>query len=159
MSQRLSSRAPQPATSARAFLASSFTHRRPHLRRGLSSSSASIVFDRQLKQHHRTRAALAPSAQMYDYLRDEVAERLMERLEDVHSSYTFPEAVDLACGSGHVRRALVTQCSPLELKLYEEVVHVLLQLLCNRFKLRDASGRRVRRHLDGSIPSAKLVAR
>ena len=30
----------------------------------------------------------------------------MERLEDIHEDYDFPNAVDLACGTGHVRRAL-----------------------------------------------------
>ena len=42
------------------------------------------VFDPILKQHHRERAALSPEVANYAYLRDEVAERLMERLEDVH---------------------------------------------------------------------------
>ena len=65
------------------------------------------VFDQTLKRHHRERAALSPEVANYAYLRDEVAERLMERLEDVHESYEFAEAADVGCGSGHVRRALV----------------------------------------------------
>lgn len=72
-------------------------------RRGLALE----VFDRALKRHHRERAALSPEVANYAYLRDEVAERLIERLEDVHESYSFPEAVDVGCGTGHVRRALV----------------------------------------------------
>jgi NADH dehydrogenase [ubiquinone] 1 alpha subcomplex assembly factor 5 len=35
-----------------------------------------------------------------------VANRLVERLDDIHESYSFPEVVDLGSGSGHVRRAL-----------------------------------------------------
>ena len=67
---------------------------------------ASIVFDRPLKKHHRERAALSPHLSQYSYLKDEVAERLAERLEDIHESYDFPDAVDLCCGTGHMRRAL-----------------------------------------------------
>ena len=72
-------------------------------RRGLAME----VFDRTLKRHHRERAALCPQVGDYAYLRDEVAERLIERLEDVHESYEFGNAADVGCGSGHVRRALV----------------------------------------------------
>ena len=68
---------------------------------------ATEVFNRALKRQQREAAAKIPSAlSQYTYLRDEVAERLVERLEDIHESYNFPEAVDLCCGNGHVRRAL-----------------------------------------------------
>jgi len=69
-------------------------------------SLASIVFDRKLKRHHRERTALSPHHAQYAYLRDEVAERLADRLDDVHSSYKFNDAVDLGCGTGHMRRAM-----------------------------------------------------
>lgn len=72
-----------------------------------SRGLASIVFDRTLKRHHRERAALSPQLGQYSYLRDEVAERLADRLDDVHSSYTFDEAVDMGCGNGHMRRAVM----------------------------------------------------
>ena len=71
-------------------------------RRGL----ATVVFDRSLKRQHREAAGRSPGLPQYTYLRDEVAERLADRLDDVHESYSFPEAVDLSCGNGHVRRAL-----------------------------------------------------
>jgi len=71
-----------------------------------SRGLASIIFDRPLKRHHRERAALSPHHQQYAYLRDEVAERLADRLDDVHSSYAFNDAVDLGCGTGHMRRAM-----------------------------------------------------
>lgn len=68
---------------------------------------AAQVFDRQLKQHHRERAASnLESLNQYSYLRDEIAERLMDRLDDVHESYSFGDAIDLCAGSGSVRRAL-----------------------------------------------------
>ena len=83
------------------------------LRRGLlprlsrrGFASAATVFDRSLKRHHRERAALSPHLAQYSYLRDEIAERLVDRLDDVHESYAFPDAVDLCTGSGSVRRAL-----------------------------------------------------
>ena len=44
--------------------------------------------------------------EQYSYLRDEVAERLMDRLDDVHETYAFADAVDLCSSNGHVRRAL-----------------------------------------------------
>jgi NADH dehydrogenase [ubiquinone] 1 alpha subcomplex assembly factor 5 len=67
---------------------------------------AAAVFDRDLKRHHRERAALSPHLEQYSYLRDEVAERLMDRLDDVHESYSFSDAVDLCASSGSVRRAI-----------------------------------------------------
>ena len=65
-----------------------------------------IIFDRALKRHHRERAALDPGHEQYNYLRDEVASRLVERLDDIDASYAFPRAVDIGAGTGHVRRAL-----------------------------------------------------
>jgi NADH dehydrogenase [ubiquinone] 1 alpha subcomplex assembly factor 5 len=67
---------------------------------------ASIVFDRSLKVQQRERAARSAIFSDYTYLHDEIAERLVERLEDIHESYEFGDAVDLCCGSGSVRRAL-----------------------------------------------------
>ena len=40
----------------------------------------------------------------YDYLRNEVARRLADRLLDIHRK--FPVAVDLGAGSGHLRKFL-----------------------------------------------------
>ena len=71
-------------------------------RRGL----ATHIFDTELKAHHRDRAAAAPDHANYAYLHEEVARRLMDRLDDIHESYEFADAVDLSCGPGHVRRAL-----------------------------------------------------
>ena len=50
--------------------------------------------------------AAAPDFANYAYLHEEVARRLMDRLDDIHESYEFVDAVDLSCGPGHVRRAL-----------------------------------------------------
>jgi SAM-dependent methyltransferase len=47
-----------------------------------------------------------PAAGSAGHLSAQVANRLVERLDDIHESYSFSEVVDLGCGSGHVRRAL-----------------------------------------------------
>ena len=74
----------------------------PPLLRGL----ATRVFDGELKAHHRERAALAADYGNYTYLHEEVARRLVDRLDDIHESYDFDDAVDLSSGPGHVRRLL-----------------------------------------------------
>ncbi len=71
-----------------------------------SVRSLSLVFDRKLKARQRDAAAANQQAHRYDYLKDEIAHRLVDRLDDIHATYTFPHAVDLGAGSGHVRRAL-----------------------------------------------------
>jgi NADH dehydrogenase [ubiquinone] 1 alpha subcomplex assembly factor 5 len=63
-----------------------------------------IVFDTLAKAAQKARAAAAPDAASFDYLRDEVAGRVVDRLCDM--SRNFPRALDLYCGSGHVLRAL-----------------------------------------------------
>lgn len=39
------------------------------------------IFNRQVKRMQRDRAASAPDASKFDYLRNEVAERLLDRLD------------------------------------------------------------------------------
>lgn len=68
------------------------------------SRTSLIVFDTAAKAAQKARAASAPAAATFDYLRDEVASRVVDRLCDI--SRTFPRALDLYCGSGHVARAL-----------------------------------------------------
>ena len=77
------------------------THTHTRMRR-----LATKVFDGTIKAHHRERAALAPDVGNYSYLHEEVARRLLDRLDDIHESYEFSDAVDLSCGPGHVRRLL-----------------------------------------------------
>ncbi|KAL1505012.1 hypothetical protein AB1Y20_008775 [Prymnesium parvum] len=80
--------------------------RRASLQRAPRRALSIHVFDRALKRQHRERAALDPEAPRYAYLRDEVAHRLIDRLDDVSSAYSFPLAADVGAGTGHVRRAL-----------------------------------------------------
>lgn len=64
------------------------------------------IFEESHKVRQKTRAALSATAHEYDYLRDEVAERVVSRIGDIRR--TFDNVLDLGCGSGHVRRAMQT---------------------------------------------------
>ncbi len=63
------------------------------------------VFNRQAVRQHRDRAA--GSLDDYDFLLQEVADRLSDRLEDF--SRTFPLALDLGCHTGQLGRTLKNQ--------------------------------------------------
>jgi len=60
------------------------------------------VFDRRAVRRHRDRAAKAPPG--HDFLRLEVAERLLDRLDDIDRS--FGTALDLGCHRGEIGRLL-----------------------------------------------------
>src|SRR5260221_1795107 len=60
------------------------------------------VFDRRAVRLHRARAARAPAAA--DFLVNESAERLADRLHDV--TRRFPLALDLGCRDGALARVL-----------------------------------------------------
>lgn len=60
------------------------------------------IFDRRVVRRHRERAAAAIDA--HDFLIREVAERLLERLEDIRRR--FPTALDLGCHHGVVAELL-----------------------------------------------------
>lgn len=63
------------------------------------------VFDRNLKCRQREASILAPDSDNYDYLRKEVAERMVDRLDDITRS--FPVAMDLSCHKGHIMKSLL----------------------------------------------------
>lgn len=65
------------------------------------------VFDRQAKRVQRDRAAVkkdGETSRTVDYLRNEVAERMIERLLDVKRTYT--SILDLGSGPGHFSRLI-----------------------------------------------------
>ena len=68
-------------------------------RRLLSSSSTNHAFDRAFKQQHRNRAH-----RDYDYLRRELATRLVDRLDDIRQE--FPLALDVGSGAGYLHEAI-----------------------------------------------------
>jgi hypothetical protein len=70
------------------------TQHTPHThtqRRGLSTVQQ--VFDRDLKARHRERAIKLIGGDYYDYLREESAANLVDRVEDITRS--FPKALEL----------------------------------------------------------------
>src|SRR3546814_10533023 len=60
------------------------------------------IFDRRVLRHHRDRAAAGIAD--HDFLFREVAERLLDRLDDVRRR--FPLALDLGCHHGVVAELL-----------------------------------------------------
>ena len=53
-----------------------------------------------MKRHQRNVAAALPDAVEYDYLRNEAASRLLDRLDDIKRE--FPAVLDLGCHSGNL---------------------------------------------------------
>ena len=86
------------------------------------------VFNRKAKRLQKNRAALQPNSNEYDYLKDEVASRLIDRLGDV--SRHFPVALDIGCGKGHLGKYLrkahigsLVQCDMSEEMIKRSFVH------------------------------------
>jgi NADH dehydrogenase [ubiquinone] 1 alpha subcomplex assembly factor 5 len=84
--------------------------------------SATHAFDRSVKLLQRNNAGRRharrhgdkfdpQAAPDYDYIRDEVALRLVDRLEDIRRDEGFPLALDYGSGAGHVYRAICSQPS------------------------------------------------
>ena len=81
------------------------------LRRGYSTSPAlkigssqMEVFDRPLKSRQRAWALTLEGGEYYDYLREESAAQICERLDDI--TREFPTALDLGSHRGHMFKAL-----------------------------------------------------
>jgi len=69
-----------------------------------SSVNVMNIFDRKAKRHQRNVAAKMQDHHVYDYLKDEVASRVVDRLCDI--ARCFPVALDLGCGKGHISKYL-----------------------------------------------------
>jgi NADH dehydrogenase [ubiquinone] 1 alpha subcomplex assembly factor 5 len=68
------------------------------------------VFDRRLKQRQRdTMAGLDPAGE-FDYVRQEVARQLVDRLEDITRS--FPRALDIGAHAGQIYREICELGNP-----------------------------------------------
>jgi NADH dehydrogenase [ubiquinone] 1 alpha subcomplex assembly factor 5 len=61
------------------------------------------VFDRTAKRRQKNRAYASPDAQTYDYIRNEVASQIVDRVCDV--ARYFPLALDMGCGRSHIATA------------------------------------------------------
>lgn len=83
-----------------------------------TTSSATHAFDRTVKRKQRDSAARAQNiwknrsssksdeVVSYDYFRDEIAARLVDRLDDIQREEGFPLALDVGAGPGYLYRAI-----------------------------------------------------
>jgi NADH dehydrogenase [ubiquinone] 1 alpha subcomplex assembly factor 5 len=81
-----------------------------------TESSATHAFDRKLKMQQRDNAARAhkiwsqgsnaAANSSYDYIRQEIASRLVDRLDDIVMEDGFPLALDVGAGAGYVHAAI-----------------------------------------------------
>lgn len=76
-------------------------------------TKAPVIFDESAKIIQKTRASAHPDAADYDYVRDEFAARLVQRLPDIRRNFT--RALDLGCGSGHIARMLAVESIPADI--------------------------------------------
>jgi NADH dehydrogenase [ubiquinone] 1 alpha subcomplex assembly factor 5 len=123
------------------------TLRRPRSQYNISSftttavASSQVVFDTAFKARQRDVLAARQShllnvpdleeAERFDYLRDEIADRLVDRLDDLDHTRRFPKAADVGCWSGHVLRAverrphLLSQNTLQDFALYDQSSNML----------------------------------
>lgn len=84
--------------------------------RRYSGESSTVAFDRSMKTIQRDNAARAhtlwdrsdPDLASYDYFREEVARRLVDRLEDIKRD-GFPLALDIGSGPGFIYKAICAE--------------------------------------------------
>ncbi|KAK4023678.1 hypothetical protein OUZ56_009077 [Daphnia magna] len=69
-----------------------------------TNTSTMNVFDRLAKKLQRDRTALNEDYHKYNYIKDEVGNRLADRVYDINRK--FKKGLDLGCGYGHVSRHL-----------------------------------------------------
>lgn len=73
------------------------------------------IFNRSVKQLQRIRSSLDPTAnKQSDYLKDEVANRVIDRL--LFLKREFKHVVDLGGGNGHIARSIIAQQDTATLK-------------------------------------------
>lgn len=73
----------------------------------LFSKQQPAVFDRNLKAKQRDYAIRMDNTAYYDYIREEAAIRIVDRLDDIKR--TFPHVLDIGSHRGHILRALVSK--------------------------------------------------
>lgn len=62
------------------------------------------VFDTNMKVLHKNQTAVLPDAHSFDYLQDEIARRLVDRISDI--SRKFPVTADLGCNSCNIAKVI-----------------------------------------------------
>lgn len=72
-------------------------------------NEAKIYFNRKAKLQHKKIANLQPNCEVYEYIKDNIAFEITDRISDVKRD--FPLALDLGCGSGHIIKELLKEDS------------------------------------------------
>ncbi|VDK35510.1 unnamed protein product [Taenia asiatica] len=90
---------------SRSLLFTSLRHSQRYQVR-FSYASSLPVFDRKSKKIQRARASLRLEPSLYDYLRDEAAFRLADRVCDI--TRVFDIAAEIGCGRGHLIQNLTS---------------------------------------------------
>nr|XP_042909797.1 arginine-hydroxylase NDUFAF5, mitochondrial isoform X3 [Parasteatoda tepidariorum] len=83
--------------------------RNVHFIRRFSNITTLDVFDRQTKKIHRNWSAKIKGGEVYDYLKDEIGDRVADRVFDI--TRTFTNCVELGCGKGHISKHLTPKRS------------------------------------------------
>ncbi|XP_066243216.1 arginine-hydroxylase NDUFAF5, mitochondrial isoform X1 [Saccopteryx leptura] len=71
---------------------------------GSASPRALNIFDRDLKRKQKNWAARQPDPMKFEYLKEEVGSRIVDRIYDV--ARDFPLALDVGCGRGYIAQHL-----------------------------------------------------
>ncbi|XP_076826100.1 arginine-hydroxylase NDUFAF5, mitochondrial-like [Clavelina lepadiformis] len=91
---------------ARLHLSFNYAQKRLLQNRALDGGVRNI-FDRKVKQIQKQRAVLSPDGHIFEYLKEEVACSVVDRIADVKRS--FPLALDLGCGKGFLAKSLAQE--------------------------------------------------
>uniref|UniRef100_A0A915EZM8 Arginine-hydroxylase NDUFAF5, mitochondrial n=1 Tax=Echinococcus canadensis TaxID=519352 RepID=A0A915EZM8_9CEST len=89
----------------RTLLFTTIRHAQCYQARSFCASSLP-VFDRKSKKLQRARASLRAKPSLYDYLRDEAAFRIADRICDI--TRVFDIAAEVGCGRGHLIQNLTS---------------------------------------------------
>ncbi|RHY40988.1 hypothetical protein DYB30_006361 [Aphanomyces astaci] len=83
-----------------------------------------------MKRTQKNNVAALTDSKEFEYLREEVAKRLVDRLQDIDRD--FPSALDLGAGSGHVFKSLAQDAG------LGGITHLVQMEAAERLLLRDA---------------------
>ena len=84
-----------------------------------------LIFDRDLKSRQRGNSVIASDNGDYDYLRKELANRLIDRIDDITMS--FPLGLDISCHKGFVLDSLLQRESLLRANYCTGGIETLVQ--------------------------------
>ncbi|XP_048392932.1 arginine-hydroxylase NDUFAF5, mitochondrial isoform X1 [Stegostoma tigrinum] len=101
------------------------------------SESPMNVFDRKMKRRQKNWASSIPGSERYDYLKEEVGSRVVDRVFDIVR--TFPLALDIGCGKGYIAE-----------NLNKETVQTLFQV--------DIAENVLKRPIETEIPIYRVLA-